>query len=85
MGEKNDKEPRFTRLRDGRLVRYTTHEEFEAALRRLGIPVRNTTPKRPENRKQEIHLFQGPSRSFRAPDEGEEEDSGGQDYPLERE
>ena len=57
-----DKE-RFTRLRDGRLVRYSTHEEFDAALRRLGIPVKDVTPRKGEERKHDIFLFQGPDES----------------------
>ena len=53
--------------------RYATHEEFEAAWRCLGIPVKNVTPKKGEERKQELFLFQGP-KSVRAPEESEEEE-----------
>jgi hypothetical protein len=58
--KKNRKQPK----------RYSTHEEVIASFERLGIPVRDTTAKKPEDRKQEL-FFQGP-KSFREPDEGEE-------------
>ena len=51
--------------------RYTTHEEFIARMRSLGVPCEDVTPP-PEDRKQEIHLFQGP-KSFREAEEGGEE------------
>ena len=38
---------------------YTTHEEFIERMRALGVPCRDETP-RPEDRKQEIHMFQAP-------------------------
>ena len=42
-----------TTPKDSQEKRYATHEEFEAAWRRLGIPVKNVTPP-PAERKQEV-------------------------------
>jgi hypothetical protein len=61
--KKNRKQPK----------RYSTHEEVIAAFERLGIPVRDTTAKRPEDRKQELFFFQGP-KSFRVPGKSEDEE-----------
>jgi hypothetical protein len=45
-----------TTPKDSQEKRYATHEEFEAAWRRLGIPVKNVTPP-PEARKHEVIPF----------------------------